>query len=175
MHEPPRKPFLRRVVNRFLGQVARAIPGSTSVRPLLHRLRGVQIDGTVFIGDDVYLENEYPECIKIGDGAQVGLRSTLIAHTRGIGTIVIGADVFIGAGCIITAADGASVTIGQGAVIAAGTTISSDVPPNTLMAPERAKAYARVTTPFTMTTSYQDFRKGLRPLNTRPKTPGSPR
>ena len=45
--------------------MARFLPGSTSLRPFLHKLRGVRIQGDVFIGDDVYIENEYPECIEI--------------------------------------------------------------------------------------------------------------
>src|SRR5262245_46142038 len=77
------KSFLRRVWNRLLHQLARLLPGATSFRPSLHRLRGVKIHGKVFIGDDVYLENEYPECVEIHDGVQIGLRTTIISHTRG--------------------------------------------------------------------------------------------
>src|SRR5262245_64091942 len=98
------KSFLRRVWNRLLHQLARLLPGATSVRPFLHRLRGVQIHGKVFIGDDVYLENEYPERIEIQDGVQIGLRTTIIAHTRGPSRIVIEENAFIGANCVIAAA-----------------------------------------------------------------------
>jgi UDP-3-O-[3-hydroxymyristoyl] glucosamine N-acyltransferase len=159
------KPLLQRILNRVLSKLARSLPGSTSVRPTLHRWRGVRIKGTVFIGDDVYLENEYPECVTMEDGAQIGLRTVVIAHTREIGRVVIGKDVFIGASCVIIAPGGGTLTIGDGAVVSAGTVILSDVPPATLMAPERAKAYARVTVPFTMHTDYEAFRRGLRPLN----------
>ena len=61
-----KKNLLRRIANRILGLVARWAPGATTVRPFLHRLRGVRITGRVFIGDDVYMENEYPECIEAG-------------------------------------------------------------------------------------------------------------
>jgi len=61
--------FPRRISNRILHLMARFLPGSKSLRPFLHGLRGVKIHGTVFIGDDVYLENEYPECVEIHDGA----------------------------------------------------------------------------------------------------------
>src|SRR4051794_12865200 len=93
--ELKRKSFIARASNRLLHQLARLLPGATSLRPLLHRLRGVQIHGNVFIGDDVYLENEYPECIEIHDGVQIGLRSTVIAHTRGPSKIVFEKDVFV--------------------------------------------------------------------------------
>jgi serine acetyltransferase len=158
------KSLVRRIMSRVLGKLARSLPGATSIRPMLHRARGVQIRGRVFIGDDVYIESEYPECIIIEDGAQIGLRSTLVAHTRGSGQIVIGQNVFIGASCVIIAPEGAELTIGEGSVVGAGAVITSDVPAGTLVAPERTKAYAQVTVPFTMDTDYQQFRMGLRPL-----------
>ena len=163
------KPLLQRILNRLLSKLARALPGSTSVRPMLHKWRGVRINGTVFIGDDVYVENEYPECITLEDGAQIGLRSVIIAHTREIGRVVVGKNVFIGASCIIIAPGGGTLTIGDGAVVSAGTVITADVAAGTLVATERAKTYARVTVPFTMTTDYKAFRAGLRPLNAKPR------
>ena len=96
-----KKSVVRRVFNRILGVLARFAPGATSLRPFLHRLRGVRITGRVFIGDDVYVENEYPECIELHDGAQICLRSILIAHTRGSGRIVIGKDAFVGTNCVL--------------------------------------------------------------------------
>ena len=55
------KSLLRRCSNRVLGLLARILArGMKSAAPLLHRLRGVKITGKVFIGDDVYIENEYP-------------------------------------------------------------------------------------------------------------------
>ena len=80
-----KKSVLQRILNRVLGLLARILPGATTLRPALHRLRGVRITGRVFIGDDVYLENEYPENVEIQDGAVVSLRSVLLAHTHGLG------------------------------------------------------------------------------------------
>ena len=60
------KPLFRRVVQRMLHFLARVLPGATSLRPLLHRWRGVSVGRDVFIGDEVYLESEYPEAIEIG-------------------------------------------------------------------------------------------------------------
>ena len=159
-----KKSFVRRVFNRILGMLARFAPGATSLRPFLHKLRGVRITGRVFIGDDVYLENEYPHCIEVRDGAQICLRSILIAHTRGSGQIVIGKDAFVGANSVLVASPGATLTIGEGAVITTSSVISSDVPAHTLVGNEKAKPLARVTVPFTMETSYDRFLAGLRPL-----------
>jgi tetrahydrodipicolinate N-succinyltransferase len=168
-----KKTLAHRIANRLLSKLARSLPGSTSLRPFLHRLRGVQIKGKVFIGDDVYLENEYPECITLEDGAQIGLRSTIIAHTRGTGQIVIGKDVFVGAQCVIIASEESTLTIGEGAVVSAGAVITSDVASRTLVAPERTRAYARVTVPFTMDTGFRAFRAGLRLLESKPRRSGT--
>ena len=159
-----KKSALRRVMNRVLGLMARFAPGATSLRPLLHKLRGVRITGRVFIGDDVYIENEYPDCVELQDGAQIGLRSILIAHTRGPGRIVIGKNVFVGANCVLTASPNTTLTVGEGAVIAALSVIASDVPAHTLVGNDKAKPLARVTVPFKMDTPYDRFLAGLRPL-----------
>lgn len=159
-----KKSSLRRALNRILGIIARFLPGATTVRPFLHKLRGVRITGRVFIGDDVYLENEYPEGIELREGAQIGLRSILIAHTRGLGRIVVGKDAFLGANCVITAAPGLTLTIGDGAVITASSVVASDVPPGTLLGIEKAKPLGTVAVPLTMNTSYDAFLAGLTPL-----------
>src|SRR5207244_12759369 len=122
-----KKSFLRRAWNRLLHQLARLLPGATSLRPFLHRLRGVKIHGKVFIGDDVYLENEYPECVEIHDGVQIGLRTTIIAHTRGRSRIVIEKNVFIGANCVIAASSGKTLTIGEGSVLGVASVVTSDI------------------------------------------------
>ncbi|MFY9644282.1 MAG: hypothetical protein WAK29_03840 [Terriglobales bacterium] len=159
-----KKSFLKRVLNRVLGMVARFAPGATSLRPFLHKVRGVHITGRVFIGDDVYLENEYPECIEIGEGVQICLRSVLIAHTRGSGRIVLEKNVFVGANCVLIASPGVTLTVGEGAVITTSTVVASDIPAHTLVGTERAKPVARVTVPLTMETPYDRFLAGLRPL-----------
>jgi carbonic anhydrase/acetyltransferase-like protein (isoleucine patch superfamily) len=164
-----RRTLVRRMFNRILHLMARFLPGSTSLRPFLHRLRGVKVYGNIFIGDDVYLENEYPECVEIHDGAGIALRSTIIAHTRGEGKIIIEKNVVIAVGCTIICSPGQSLTIGEGSVISAGSVVQNSIPPHTLCAGPRIKAVATVTVPFTSQTSYQDFVRGLRPLGNRSK------
>jgi len=168
------KKMLRRIMNRILARVARNVPGATSVRPWLHRLRGVAIHGRVFIGDDVYLENEYPERVQLEDGVQIGLRSTIVAHSRDCGQVIIRRNAFIGPCSVIISAADTSLTIGEGAVISAGSIITSNIPPKTLVRPERVKACARVTIPFTLGTSYKEFCKGLRPVAAQQETVVSP-
>ena len=166
------KSVLRRGSNRVLALMARLLPGATTLRPFLHTLRGVQIRGRVFIGDDVYLENEYPERIELKDGCQICVRSTLLAHTGNSngenggpvwGRIVVEKDAFVGATSVVTAAPGQTLTIGQGAVVAASSVVATDVPRHTLVGAEKARVLAKATVPLRMETSFEDFLAGLRP------------
>lgn len=160
-----KKSIVRRSANRILALIARFSPGGSTVRPFLHKLRGVRITGHVFIGDDVYLENEYPECIELQDGAQVLIRSILLAHTRGLGRIVVGKNAMIGANSVLTATAGTTLTIGEGSVVSASSIVTSSVPPHTLVGCQKSKPLAKVTVPFTLKTSYREFLQGLRPLD----------
>lgn len=158
------KGSIRQIFNRALHLLARYLPGGGSLRPFLHRLRGVRIGGSVFIGDDVYLENEYPECVEIRDRVGIGLRSTLIAHLQGPGKLLIEEDVVLGPGCLVICGRGQSLVIGQGSVIAAGAVIAKSVPPHTLCAGPRAEIIARVTIPWANSDGYAGFVSGLRPI-----------
>lgn len=159
--------FPIRISNRVLHLLARFLPGSTTFRPFLHRLRGVKVERNVFIGDEVYLDNEYPEAIELREGAQIGLRSTLVAHTRGPGRIIIGKNVVIGSGSQIVCGGGKTVEIGEGAVIGAGSVVANSIPPFTLCASPRVQAMATITVAFTSDVSYPEFLRGLRPLRRR--------
>jgi bifunctional N-acetylglucosamine-1-phosphate-uridyltransferase/glucosamine-1-phosphate-acetyltransferase GlmU-like protein len=176
MPEAVTKPLLRRMLNRVLHSAARALPGSVSLRPALHRWRGALVGRNVFIGDEVYLENEYPECIEIGDSSEIGLRTVILAHLRGPGRVVIGRNVWIGPCCLIASAHGRTLTIGDGAVIAGACVITADVAEGTFVrAPVAAPAgIARV--PLA-TSTYQQFLLGLRPIRNRespqPPEPGN--
>ena len=155
------KYLLRRITNRILHLIAQFAPGATSFRPFLHKLRGVKIHGTVFIGDQVYLENEYPEMVEIHDGVQIVLRSIIMCHFRGTGKVVIEPNVWIGPNCVITAPTGRTLTIGEGSVVAASSVITRNVPKFMFVGGSPAKPIARVTVPMTLNTSYEDFKKGL--------------
>jgi acetyltransferase-like isoleucine patch superfamily enzyme len=157
--------LLRGSFNRIIHIIARFSPGAETIRPFLHKLRGVKIYGRVFIGDEVYIENAHPDCVEIHDEAQIALRSTITAHFRGAGKVIIGKKVWIGTGCIIAAAVRQTLTIGEGAAIAAGSVVTKDVPPFTFVGGAPARPLARVTVPMTVSTSFEEFKKGLIPLN----------
>ena len=158
------KSLLRGMMNRVLNLVAQFAPGATTFRPFLHKLRGVKIHGTVFIGDQVYLENEYPEVIELHDGVQLALRTMVMGHLRCAGKIVIEPNVWIGANCVVAAPAERTLTIGQGSAVAASSVVTQDVSPFMFLGGSPAKPIARVTVPLTLNTSYEDFKKGLVPL-----------
>lgn len=162
-HDIKRKNILRRVVNRLLHALARILPGSTSIRPALHRLRGAKIGKGVFIGDGVYLENEYPENVEIGDGAQIGLRSVIIAHFRGPGRVLIGKDVWIGACAFVSTTSGRTLTIGDGAVIGACSVITANIPARAVLKPPMPQRVGTAHLALTSARSYRHFLLGLRP------------
>jgi acetyltransferase-like isoleucine patch superfamily enzyme/acyl carrier protein len=158
------KSLLKRAFQRLLHTLCRVAPGATTVRPFLHRMRGVQIGKAAWIGDDVYLENEYPECIEIRDGAILSIRTVLIAHTRGMGKIVVGKNAFIGAGSIIVTSGNRPLVIGEGAVIMASSLVNGSVAPYTLYGSDHSRPLARLTRAFTADTSYEELISTLRPL-----------
>lgn len=159
------KSLLRGILNRILHLIARFAPGCTTVRPFIHKLRGVKISGRVFIGDEVYLENDYPECVEMQDGAQIALRATVIAHFRGTGKVVIGRNVWVGPHSLIAAsAPGQILTIGEGAVLAGGAVVTKNVAPHTFVGGVPAKPIAIAGVPMTLKTRYEDFQKGLMPI-----------
>ncbi len=164
-----KKSLFRRISNRVLHLLARYGPGATSVRPQLHRLRGVKIGENVFIGDDVYLENEYPEAVEIHSGVQISVRALILAHTHGSGRIVIEKDVYIGPNTVIATSGNRILRIGEGAVIGAGVVITHDVPPHVFVANETAKPIANVLVPLTKAETMADFVRGLAPITRRPK------
>jgi acetyltransferase-like isoleucine patch superfamily enzyme len=157
------KSLPRRIANRVLGLLARVLPGALTLRPALHRLRGMQIGRGVWIGDDVYLENEYPELITLEDGAQVCLRSIVLAHTHGPGQVVIGRNAFVGTGSLISATTGRTVRIGDGAVVSAYSVISTDVPAQAFIGPPKPTIMARATLPLTDDVPFEHFVRGLKP------------
>jgi acetyltransferase-like isoleucine patch superfamily enzyme len=158
------KSILRRAFNRLLHTLARSAPGSSTLRPFLHRLRGVKIGRGVFIGEDVYLDNEYPECIELHDRATISMRALLIAHTRGPGKVILEADSFVGPNAIVTCYAGRTLRIGEGAVVAAGAVVTRSVPARTLVAPAPSRAVAKLARPLNLATGIDDFLAGMTPV-----------
>ncbi len=160
-----KKGFFRRVANRWLHLLAQVSPGATTLRPMLHRLRGVTVGRNVFIGDGVYLDNEFPECIEIQDGVQISIRTVFVAHTRGSGKVVVERNAFVGPNCVIVCSAGRTLRIGRGAVVGAGSVVTKSIPAGIYVAPPSPTPLARVTLPFPLAESMEEFWAGLTMLD----------
>lgn len=158
------KSIFRRTLNRLFHSLARTLPGSRGLRPFLHRLRGVKVGANVFIGDEVYIENEFPECVEIQDGVQISLRTVILAHTRGPGKVIIEKDAFIGANAVIATVAGKTLRVGEGSVIGPLSVITKDVAAKVFIANESAKPSARVTVPLSKAETIEEFIRGLAPI-----------
>jgi len=161
--------MIRNLLSRLLHMVAFIGPGGSSLRPWMHRLRGVHVGRNVWFSHFVYIDDCHPSSISIGDNSSIGLRTTIFAHlyfgparSETKGEVVIERDVFIGPHCVILP----NVRIGEGAVIKAGTVVSRNVPPHTLWGPPAPEILADATVPLTSEHSYEEFVRGMR-LHTR--------
>ena len=153
--------IFRGITSRVLQHLARILPGALSLRPSLHRARGVHIGANVWIGYDVILETSRPDLITIEDGASIGIRVTIIGHFRELRGVKIERDAFIGPGVIILP----NVVIGRGAVVTAGSVVTQSVPPLTLVQGNPAAPVAQCGGPLTLQTkSIKEFSRTLRPL-----------
>ena len=162
--------MIRRIVGRFLHIIAFIAPFGNTLRPFIHKLRGVKVGNNVWISLYVYLDEIHPECITIGDNSTIGIRTSIISHTyfglpkkNNPQKVVIGKNVYIGPHCLILP----NVKIGDGAVIKGGTVITRNIPPNTMWGYPNAEPLATVNMPLTPDTSYEEFLKGLRPIRKR--------
>lgn len=118
----------------------------------------------VFIGDGVYLDNEYPECIEIQDKVEISIRAIVVAHTRGPGRVIIEKGVFIGPNAMVLCGGGRVLKIGAGAVVGAGAVITKSVPPRLYVSPPPPEAVARVRVPLPMAQTMTEFWAGLEAL-----------
>jgi acetyltransferase-like isoleucine patch superfamily enzyme len=151
------------VKNRLFQLIARVAPGATSLRPRLHRWRGVKIGERVWIGYDAVIETSRPQFVVIGDDAVIGMRATLIAHFREIRGVTIGARASIGPGAIIMP----GVTVGEGAVVTAGSVVTRSVPAMTVVQGNPAKPVASVGVALMPKVSMKEFSAALRPIGRR--------
>ena len=164
----PRVVLVTSLVQRLLQQIAYVAPGGGSVRPALHRLRGVRIGARVWIGQQVYIDDVHPDAVSIGDDCTIGMRTSIFSHfywgpkrpAEHAAPIEIEDEVYIGPHCVILG----NVRIGRGAVIRAGTVVSRNVPAHTMWGAPPAEALAEVHTPLTAKEKYEAFLSGLRPV-----------
>ena len=154
--------------NRFLHKLAFIIPGGYTVRPQIHRIRGVKIGKNVWISQYVYIDELHPEGVFIGDNCSIGIRTTILTHMywgsrksqNGFNRVIIEKNTFVGPHCLILP----GVRIGEGAVVKGGSVVTRDVPAFTFWGPPAPGPLGRITVPLTHEHSHDDFIRGLRPV-----------
>lgn len=153
--------------NRLLSKLAYVVPGGDTFRPWLHRMRGVKIGKNVWISQFVYIDENHPQMVTIGDNSTIGIRTSIIAHLywgkrkkTSHDRVIIEKNVYVGPHCVILP----NVKIGEGAVIKSGVTVTRDVPPYTFWGLPSGGPLGHITVPLTNEHSYEEFVKGLRPI-----------
>ena len=141
---------------------------------MLHRARGVRVGRDVFIGDDVYIDGEYPEMIEIHDRAAISMRAMIIAHNKGPGKVIIEREAFIGPQVVVNCSAGKTLRIGEGAVISAGCVISRNVEPRMVVVPASTRVAGMATISLTTAESTEEFWSGLRPISGSTRDAGRP-
>ncbi len=158
-------------LKRLLGKLAMVAPGGDTVRPWLHKMRGVHIGKNVWISQYVYIDEIYPERVVIKDNVVIGLRCSIFSHfylgryshDKKVGNVVIEKDVFVGPNCTILQ----GVTIGEGAVVVAGSVVSKNGPRGVLYGASPSGPLARITHPLVAggKVDYENFLFGLKKLS----------
>jgi acetyltransferase-like isoleucine patch superfamily enzyme len=118
----------------------------------------------VFIGDEVYIENEFPERVEIQDNVQISVRAIIIAHTRGPGRVIIERDAFIGPNSVLICGAGRTLRIGRGAVVGAGTVVTRSIPAGIYVSQPPPVPIATVAVPLPLAATMEDFWAGLKPI-----------
>lgn len=156
-----REKVLSGIKNRLLQGLAMSLPGGSTLRIVLHRLRGVHIGNDVWIGPEALIETAYPNMVTIGDRVIIGIRSTIVAHFKELMGVNIKDDVYIGACAVILP----GVTIGEGAVVSAGSVVTASVPPMTVVQGNPAKRVAVCGIPLGSKTPRVEFIKRLKRID----------
>jgi acetyltransferase-like isoleucine patch superfamily enzyme len=168
------------VRNRALQLAALYSPGGDTIRPMLHRRRGVKIGRRTWVGFDTLIEPSYPHRVEIGDRVAIGIRVLILAHFAHLGrnresasgelddrvSVRIEDDVFIGPGAIIMP----NVTIGHGAVVTSGSVVTRSVAPLTMVQGNPAQPIARCGVPLGLDTPVKEFFARLVPIESTSST-----
>ncbi len=110
---------------------------------------GLVVGQNVHIGPMCFLDPDTCWMISIGDNSTLGPRVTVLAHDAStrrhigftkIGRVIIGKNVFVGAGAIILP----GVTVGDNSIIGAGSVVTKDVPAGTVVAGAPAVVVAQL-------------------------------
>lgn len=153
----------RGIANRLLQEIAKVAPGARTLRPRLHRARGVKIGEGVWIGYDTVLETAHPDLITIEDGVSVGMRATIIGHFKETTGVRLERDAFIGPGVVILP----NVVVGHGAVVTAGSVVTKSIPPMTVAQGNPAVPIAQCGVALKSDVTLKEFSRKLKRIGPR--------
>lgn len=142
----PFRDNLRMYANKILQYVARKFLLPPSFRTVLQSLRGVRfIDPkSVFLGEDVFIDEVFPDRVKIGRNVMITEGVMIFTHlydpaysqhAMEVKDVVIEDDVFIGARSLILN----GVKVGKGAVVGAASVVTKDIKPYAIVAGSPAR------------------------------------
>ena len=127
------------IIKRIISEIAFALmhlPMSGYWRPIFARMAGVKLKGNRhYIGRGVRFDSVSPQMIHIGNNVHITERTTILTHyldtTKPVmewlyGDVVIGDNVFIGIGTVITK----PCRIGDNVIVGAGSVVTKDIPDN---------------------------------------------
>ena len=149
---------LGHLFSRFVNIISSFIPGG-GLRARLNKARGVRIGKNVWLGKNVYIEDQYPSQVIIQDGAQIAAFTIIVAHGKEIMRMKAGqyptqAPMFARPTIIkrkarigIRSTILGGVIIGEGAVVASGSVVSKNVPDFTMVAGNPARIVAKLPKP----------------------------
>lgn len=153
-----RRCSLRRGIGKILQLISRHMPIPVRWRVQLQVWHGVGFRDTssVFLGEDVYFDDIYPENIFVGKWVRITSGVRVLAHfidTSFVpepnrpfhmytGQVLIGDYVFIGVNAVIAK----PVVIGDWAIIGANTVVTKDVPVGAILvgSPARIVGYRKL-------------------------------
>ncbi|OGF16951.1 MAG: hypothetical protein A2W00_10970 [Candidatus Eisenbacteria bacterium RBG_16_71_46] len=108
------------------------------LRIVLYRMMGVSVGRHVFIGLDSYLDDQFPELIRIADDVTISFRVTICVHDDArrmdrvspgqlegtVAPVILERGCYLGAGCLLLP----GITVGERSVVGAGSVVTRDVP-----------------------------------------------
>lgn len=132
--------------NKILQFIARKMLLPPGFRVKLQTARGVKFDDPldIFIGEDVFFDEVFPELISVGKNVMITEGTMIFTHlydpsvndhAMQIKKIRIEDNVFIGSRSVILN----GVTLGKGSVVGTCSVVTKNVPPNAIVAGSPAK------------------------------------
>jgi acetyltransferase-like isoleucine patch superfamily enzyme len=153
-----KKSKINRLMSRLIHSIARHVPNGF-LRTKLHRLRGVRAADNVWVGAEVYIDDENPFLVVIEEGVRIAASSIILAHGKDLinikpgqyasemplprAPVIIKKGAWIGLHVIILA----GVVIGEGAAVASGSVVTKDVPDFAFVAGNPARIIRRLPEP----------------------------